>query len=121
MAGRKIRDEKDARRCMAKAKAADLRYAVWAKLNGIDGHSLFAWAKNLEKDDQTRERKEHKRRPAEKATEKPLGEQTMVQLITSSPLSEARYAIRCGHDVVEVDSTFDGATLTRLLDVVSKC
>lgn len=42
MAGRRVTDEQDARRCMAAAKAARGGLAVWARAHGVDGRSLNA-------------------------------------------------------------------------------
>jgi len=113
MAGRKIRDERDARRCMAAAKAAGVSRGEWARQHGIDGRSLFAWGKNLERGDKTRGTKKTVRK------RKRLG--GLVELIADTRRVESRYVIRSGQLAVEVDDNFEEATLTRLLKIIAAC
>jgi len=42
MAGRKMRDEREARRCMAAAKSAGMSRTEWARRQGVEGRSLYA-------------------------------------------------------------------------------
>ncbi len=113
MAGRKIRDGQDARRCMAAAKAGGLSRGEWARQHGIDGRSLFAWGKNLERGDKTRIAKKPGR------TRKKRG--GLVELIADARPAESRYVIRSGQLAVEVDDNFEEATLARLLKVIATC
>ncbi|MEN9580190.1 MAG: hypothetical protein RJA70_3199 [Pseudomonadota bacterium] len=48
-AGRKIEDEREARRCLAAARRAGLGLGEWARARGIDGRSLHAWQLGLER------------------------------------------------------------------------
>jgi transposase-like protein len=107
MAKRKIRDERDARRCLAAAKEAGLTRAEWARQHGVDGRSLYAWARNLKRDDRkTGHRQKHK---------------GLVELIPEARHARSRYVIRCGQLAVEVDEQFDEAILARLLRVIAAC
>jgi hypothetical protein len=47
MERRKIRDEADARACIAAVKASKLTVKEWARSAGVDGRSLRAWTINL--------------------------------------------------------------------------
>ncbi len=112
MAVRKIRDERDARRCLAAAKAAGQPRREWARQHGVDGRSLYAWAKNLERGDKaagTRETGHRERRGG------------LVELIPEASPTKSRYLIRCGQLAVEIDQYFDEATLARLLRVITEC
>jgi len=99
MAGRRIRDEVDARRCLTLADESGLGRAAWAHKEGIDARSLNAWRLKLE------------RRP-----EPP----PMVELVAAGSAA-GRYVVRCGRMEVEVGDGFDQNTLLRLLQVVSAC
>jgi hypothetical protein len=46
---RKIRDEAEARTCIASAKGSKLTAREWTRSEGIDGRSLRAWTLNLER------------------------------------------------------------------------
>ena len=112
MAGRKIRDERDARRCMAAAKKAGLSRSEWARQHGIDGRSLFLWGKNLE------------RKGAPRSTKKPGRRKRragLVEVIPDRSPAKSHYLIQCGRFAVEVDDGFDEVTLARLLKVIAVC
>ena len=113
MAGRKIRDEGDARRCMTAVKASGLSRSEWARQRGIDGRSLFAWVKKLERGE--------KRRIPQMPEPKRKKRRGMVELIADRASAERRYLIRCGQFSVEVDDHFDEATVVRLLKVLAAC
>ena len=112
MARRRIRDEGDARQCLAAVKASGLSRGQWAQRHGIDGRSLFAWAKNLEGGEGSRGMKEKGK------GKKHSG---LVELVPGARRAASRYVIRCGQLAVEVDEHFDETTLGRLLKVVSAC
>ena len=111
MAGRTIRDERDARTCLEAVQAAGLSRMEWARAHGIDGRSLYAWEKKLGQGQLKRRR----------------GRGRLVELIpamgsgSGSGNGQTRYLIRCGQLAVEVDAQFDEQTLTRLLRVVVGC
>ncbi len=101
MAGRKIRDEADARACLAAAAKCERGRAAWARAHGIDGRSLNAWRVNLEREP------DH------------AGMVELVPFATASP--SPTYRIRRGELVVEFDGDFDDGDLHRLLGVVLAC
>jgi len=47
MAGRKLRDEADARACLAAMEASGLSLSEWARQHGMDGRSLHCWRMSL--------------------------------------------------------------------------
>lgn len=103
MLRRKIEDAAEARACLAAAAASRQKRADWARLHGIDARSLNAWRLNLE-------------RAAEPA------ELRLVELVpTRAHRAPARYAVRVGDMIVEVDDAFDDDVLRRLISVVSSC
>lgn len=113
MAGRKIRDEKDARQCMAAAKRTGLSRAQWARQHGIDGRSLFAWGKNLEQGD--------KARASQKSGQNGKRRTGLLELVAQSTTTPSRYIVRCGHVAIEIDEHFDEDVLARVLKVVAAC
>jgi len=107
MAGRKIRDEGDARACLAAMEASELRPSDWSQAHGIDGRSLNAWRLKL-------------RRSA--AVQGPV---RLVELVaaesTATSGRDERYLVRSGRFTVEVGERFQDDTLLRLLRVVASC
>jgi len=49
MAGRKVFNEQDARRCLAAVKSSRVDLGTWARAHGVDGRSLNLWRANLER------------------------------------------------------------------------
>lgn len=120
MAGRKIKDAADARRCLSAAAGSGLTDVEWARKRCIDGRSLNAWRMNLER----RGAALGPRR--ERTSKRKLGPVRLVELVaapsaTSAEASPARYVVRCGELAVELDERFEDATLRRLLRVVASC
>jgi len=105
MAGRKIkiRDDADARACLAAMERSALPLAKWAQAHGIDGRSLHAWRHNLGS------------RRGESV------QLRMVELTVAAPVQRGRYIVHLGDLAVEVDEHFDPETLRRLLDAVAEC
>jgi len=120
MAGRKIKDSADARKCLSAAAASGLTDVEWARKRGIDGRSLNAWRMNLA-------RRGAALGPRRKRTSKgKSGPARLVELVAapgaaSAEASPARYVVWCGELTVELDERFEDATLRRLLRVVSSC
>jgi|SRR5690554_639577 len=106
MAGRKVRNERDARECLEAVAASGMKRADWAHRNGIDARSLNAWRLNLER----RERE-------------PSTALRVVELVPTAPRpsSATPLRVRCGPFVVEVADDFDDDALARLLTVVASC
>ena len=105
MVRRKLKDEAEARSALAAIAASGQSGVEWAHANGVDARSLHGWRMTLRR----RERGEN--RPGLR----------LVELVAPPPSVEARYRIRVGELVVEVDDRFEPETLRRLLGVVSRC
>ena len=104
MAGRKIRDEADARACLAALGACSLALAGWARREGVDGRSLNLWRMNL----------------ARRATRSGPRLVELVPHPAPTPRA-ARYVVRRGELAVELGEDFDEDVLFRLLQVVAAC
>ena len=114
---RKIRDEKEARRCVAAARAAG-NLGQWARAHGYDGRSLHAWAMNLGRGPAAKASPRRAAR-AYNANESALA---LVELIpTPSPMPTGRVVVQLGDVRIEVEPDFDSATLQRLLAVLRAC
>lgn len=98
---RKVRDEADARACLGAVSRSGRTLKAWANENGVDGRSLHMWQLNLERSE------DHEVPPLR-----------LVELVPT-PRPMARYTIRVGEVEVEVDDSFQDATLRRLLAVLS--
>ncbi len=119
--GRKIKDEQEARRYLAAARASGAPRCEWARAHGVDGRSLNAWRMNLER-----------RRPKNATSRKsrPSRAQTPVRLIELVPQSTGsasvsggsrRYVIDVASARVEFGDDFAEATLHRVLEVLRSC
>lgn len=114
---RKIRDEKEARRCVAAARAAG-NLGLWARAHGYDGRSLHAWAMNLAR-----------RAPATKAVQRAGPARNareeapaLVELVPPpSTMPAGRLMVVLGDIRIEVGPDFDPATLRQLLEVLRAC
>lgn len=106
MAGRKIFNEQDARRCLAAAKRGSA--ADWARAHGIDGRSLNAWRVNLARRSVPRARALAPR---------------LVELVPATPRvsSAARYVLHIGGVELEVGDDFSEAGLRRLVALLKSC
>ena len=105
VAGRKIRDARDARACLKAVKSSGVPRGEWARAHGIDGRSLHAWERNLA-------------RRGQATTQSPR----LVELVPASiSRSTARYVVRVGVFAIEVDGDFDEAVLVRLLRALGAC
>jgi transposase-like protein len=113
MEKRKIRDEADARTCVAAAKASGLTRAAWCRALGVDGRSLRAWSMNLAR------RKTAGNRGSK--TEAIAKRVELVELIAAPPAplrTTARYTVRVGKLGIEVGDDFDAGTLRRLVEAL---
>jgi hypothetical protein len=108
MAGRRIDDEQEARRCLAAARSARGGLATWAPAHGIDGRSLNAWRVNLERRGVPR-----RRAVAPKLVE-------LVPAVVASPM-RARYVLRVNGVELEVGDDFNEASLRRLVCLLKSC
>ena len=102
---RMVRDEADARECLARAAASKQKRGDWARANGVDGRSLYLWSLRL--------------RPS---PPEPRAELQLVELVaTPAPRPPARYTVRVGELAIEVDDAFQDDVLRRLISVVASC
>jgi transposase-like protein len=108
MAGRRIRDEQDARRCLASAKATRASIADWARAHGIDGRSLNAWRVNLS------------RRGVPRAA---VVAPRLVELVPAASVGPptARYVLQVGGVELEVGDDFHEPGLRRLVALLKSC
>lgn len=106
MERRKIRDETDARACLAAAKKSGLTLARWGRSVGVDGRSLHAWSMNLARGGSGPRRKRARGPAAAKRVE-------LVELVatrTCTPRTAARCVVRVGQVGIEIGEDFDAAT-----------
>jgi transposase-like protein len=108
MAGRKVFNEQDARRCLAAVNRTGRELATWARQHGVDGRSLNLWRVNLERRGGVRERRAPK-----------LGEVVVAQ--TPVVPASASLVLRVGGVELEVGSSFDEGALRRLVRVLKTC
>ena len=109
MAGRRILNEQDARRCLAAAKSSRGGVAAWGRAQGIDGRSLNLWRVNLERRGVPRLRAV---RPK------------LIELVSTVSLDSGRapYVLRVGGVELEVsDNNFDEQSLRRLVGLLKSC
>jgi hypothetical protein len=105
MAGRRIRNEREAREALIQVAKAGVGRVDWARERGIDTRSLNAWRLNLARRDR-----------GERA---PLG---LVELV-AEPCAAASTVVhvRCGPFVVDVTADVDDRLLARVLAAVASC
>lgn len=100
MAGRKIADAADARRCLAACASSGGSRVEWARRHGVDARSLNMWRLNLG---------QREVRPR------------LVELVPTATRSTAPFVVRLGELAVDVPADFDSDALRRLLAVVAPC
>lgn len=105
MERRKLKDASEARTALSAVEASGLSGVAWARANGVDARSLHGWRMTFRRQE----------RAAARAGLR------LVELVPPPPSLEARYRIRVGELIVEVDDRFEPETLRRLLEVVSGC
>ena len=104
MAGRKILNEQDARRCLVAARGDP----GWARAHDIDGRSLNAWRVNLGR----RGRQAPRRRRAT----------GVVELVAAVPaIAPARYVLHVRELRLELGDDFHEHTLRRLVGLLRGC
>ncbi len=116
---RKIRDEKEARRCVTAARASG-NLGLWARAHGYDGRSLHAWAMNLARRVGAKAQPPRRPRLSERNIE--ASSPALVELVSApSPALAGRVVVQLGDVRIEVGPDFDSATLRRLLEVLRAC
>ena len=109
MAGRKVFNEQDARRCLTAVKASGCELGAWAREHGVDGRSLNLWGANLERRGVRRVR---------------AAAPKLVELVVApGPVVGARppFVLRIGGVEFEVGDHFDEGSLRRLVGVLKSC
>lgn len=108
MAGRRILDEQDARRCLAAAKASQASLAEWSRAHGVDGRSLNLWRVNLER----------------RGGPRPSGALKVVELVpvpTSPSGTRGPFRLHIRGVELEVGADFDEQALGRLVGLLKSC
>ena len=108
MAGRRVFNEQDARRCLTAARRSRGGLAAWARGHGIDGRSLNAWRVNLERRGTVRVR----------ATAPKLVELVPIGPRVALPVP---YVLHVGGVELEVGADFDEPSLRRLVGLLKSC
>lgn len=98
---RRIRDEEDARRCLAAARDSGEDRAVWARRNGVNPRSLNAWRINLDRSSP--------------------GPRLLELVPTRGERPRSVLLVRCGPFVVEVPGDVDEQALAKVLAVLAAC
>ena len=102
MQPRKIKDEADARACLAAVRAAGGDAVAWSRANGVDARSLHAWRMNLRPHTQPK-------KPA------------LVELVPATRSDRAQYVIDLGEIRVEFDDFCSAETLQRVVRALRAC
>lgn len=109
MAGRKVLNEQDARRCLTAVEASRRDLGAWAREHGVDGRSLNLWRVNLERRGVLRVR---------------AAAPKLVELVVAPPAvvtPQAPFVLRIGGVELEVGDRFDEVSLRRLVGVLKSC
>lgn len=123
--GRRVKDEADARACLAAAASVGLSTHVWAGENGVGRRSLSQWRRRVELLDAQAAREKGGRPVQVAPTPRPSSPlPRLVELVMAPPpppASTARYEVVAGRYRVLVGEDFTEGTLARLLRVVASC
>lgn len=115
-AGKKIEDEREARRCLQAARRQGLSAGEWARAHGVDGRSLHAWQMNLGRRGSDAA---PRRRRARRATVPGL-----VELVPSTRVNvvgTGRYVLEVAGARMEFGDDVSVATLVRVLEALRSC
>ena len=104
MAGRKIKDERDASQCLQAALQSGVSRKQWARDHGVDARSLNAWHMNLTR-----------------RTPRTAPGLRLVELVPGRSNERSPLVLRCGAWEVEVADDFDEDLLVRVMDLVALC
>lgn len=119
-AGRKIEDEREARRCLRAAERRGLSAGAWARAHGVDGRSLHAWAMNIARRGVPAARRRAQRAPGPAA-------HALVELVPTAtppgPMAHgaARYVLVLGDARFEFDDDVSAVTLRRVIEALRSC
>ncbi len=115
-APRRVRDEADARSCLASVEASGMTLYPWARANGVAVRSLGRWRERVALID-ARTQREAPRSKRVKLPEPRLVEVT----VTPREPAPVRDDVVVGRFRVVVGDDFAESTLARLLRVVASC
>jgi transposase-like protein len=120
---KKIRSEREARRCLLAVEAAGGDIGRWARAHGIDGRSLRAWRLNLARRGTKASRPRGRRRlPAQATTTRGLVELVPTALARTAPSSgSGRYVLDVEGARVEFGDDFSECALRRIVGVLRSC
>lgn len=112
MRRRKIKNEADARACLAAVRSAGGDAVTWSRAHGVDARSLNAWRVNLGRGSKSA-----------KATELALVElvPTAVERVGVGVSVGARYVLDLGAARLEFDDLCSADTLRRVVTAVRAC
>jgi hypothetical protein len=113
MSVRKIRDESEARACIAKMAESGLTLSKWSRSAGIDGRSLHAWRTNLARGEPGLKKSAVGARKVRRAK--------LIELVPMTSSRSSRYIVQVGPHAVEVDDHFTETTLRRLIVLLRSC
>lgn len=117
--GRKIKDERDAVRCLRAAERKGMSAGAWARAHGIDGRSLHAWKTNIARRGTTVPPPVRRRKALPKASR---ARHALVELVPASTVPGAgRYALVLGSARVEFGDDVSVTTLRRVFEVLRSC
>jgi len=106
MAGRRILNEQDARRCLAAAKSSRDGLAAWARAHGVDARSLNCWRVNLK---------------GRRSVPRVLAPK-MVELVPAMvTAAHAPFVLHIRGVELEIDENFDEQSLRRLVGLLKSC
>lgn len=105
MLRRKIRDEADARSCLAAVRLAGGDRVGWARAQGVDARSLNAWRVALER----------------RGSRPSAGSARLVELVPTSPSHSGRCVVDLGAVRIEFDDSCSTETLQRLVRALRAC
>ena len=103
---RRIKNEADARACLAAVKASRGDLAGWARIHGVDARSLNAWHMNLARG---------------RAGVAPQRRSPLVELVVAQPSRAARYSLEIEGARLEFGDDCSGDTLRRVVMVLRSC
>ena len=117
--GRKIEDEREARRCMRAMEREGLSAGEWGRAHGIDGRSLRAWRMNIE-------RRGTPVRGREPQRARRRARHALIELVPDATpavrgAGVSRYVLEVGGARVEFGDDVSVATLRRVLEALRSC
>lgn len=105
MRRRKIKDEADARACLAAVRSGGGDGVAWSRAHGVDARSLNAWRVNLGRSSKSAK----------------VTELALVELVPPPSGARARYVLDLGAARLEFDDLCSADTLRRVVTAVRAC